>query len=174
MEENFSTTHSTPGSERHSYPLTLVMVLAAAAGAFHVLATVEHFAESVFYGVFFAVAATGQLAWAAWIYRRPHPGPRSLTVGAAGNLAVVAVWIWSRITGVPVGPEAGIAETVGLIDVMATVNELAIVALVVTILQPSGRWAGRLAGLTADQQTRSYFALITATVFALLIGSQQH
>jgi hypothetical protein len=57
-----------------------------------------------------------------------QPGRTLLTLGAVGNLAVVALWIMSRTVGVPIGPEVWRPEAITAIDSMATTLELAIVA----------------------------------------------
>ena len=78
-----------------------------------------------------------QLAWAEAVRRRPGDR-RLLAAGAAGNLAVAGVWAMSRVVGVPVGPERFEAEPVGLKDVLATLDELAIAALVALLLLRRG------------------------------------
>jgi len=144
-----------------------------AAGLIHVVAMVEHFGEHFVYGMFFAVVAVGQLAWGVWIYRRPHER-RSLAAAALASIAIVAIWAVSRTTGVPLGPEAGQPEAAGVLDVLASFDEVALAAFVLAILRPTGRLAIRLAGLTADQETRLGVALITATWVGMLLGGHSH
>lgn len=151
----------------------LVGGLTAGAGVIHSVALVQHFDEGIVYGAFFAVVAVGQLAWGTVLYRRPHTR-RTLAVGAIANLAVAAIWLVSRTTGLPLGPEAGQPETLGLSDLVATFNEMAMVALVVAIRQPTGRLGTRVAGLTAEQQTRIGSALISVTALGILFGTQTH
>ncbi len=156
-----------------SHPLRLVAGFTVAAGVIHAVAMVEHFGEHPVYGVFFAVVAVWQLAWGTMVYRRPE-ARRSLTAAAIANLAVVAIWAVSRTTGLPLGPEAGRPEVPGVIDILATLDEVAIVALVIGILQPAGRVGRRLAGLTPEQESRIGSALLAATVFGLMLGGHTH
>ena len=104
---------------------TLAAVLSVAAAAIHFAILGEHFAEFWLYGVFFAVVAWSQLAWAMFILRKPA---RWLYwVGAAGNAAVIAIWAVTRTAGVPVGPIAGEVEAMGFSDALTTVFEMLIV-----------------------------------------------
>ncbi len=158
---------------RASDAVRLVGALAVAAGAIHALAMVQHFGEGVLYGAFFAVVAASQLGWGTWVYRHPEER-RHLTAAAIANGAIVLIWVLSRTAGLPLGPQAGRPEVPGLIDVLATLDELAIVLLAIAILRPGGRLEARLAALSADQRTRLRAALITATVFGMLLGGHAH
>lgn len=61
-----------------------------------------------------------------------------------------------------------------MLDLVATLDEVAMAACVVAILQPTGRLGTRLAGVTTDQQTRIGVALISATLLGVLLGSHTH
>ncbi|MDQ6749463.1 MAG: hypothetical protein M3Z33_01710 [Actinomycetota bacterium] len=117
--------------------------------------------------------AACQLAWGGWVYRRSTTRG-SLVVAAVANIAVAVVWAVSRTTGVPLGPEVGQPEAAGLIDLIATFDEVAIAALVFAIVQPAGRLGSWLASLTTEQEKRIGVALISATLFGLLLGSHAH
>jgi hypothetical protein len=82
------------------------------------------------------VTAVGQLVWAGLVWTRP-PDRRLLIAGAVANLGVAIVWLISRTAGLPVGPESGEREAIGVHDVFATAAELALVLLVALVL--SGR-----------------------------------
>ncbi|MGZ8623324.1 MAG: hypothetical protein ACXWYQ_04090 [Actinomycetota bacterium] len=86
----------------------------------------DHFQESVVLGLFFAVVAWAQAAWAVAVL--VAPARRVLVAGAAGNLAVVLTWAISRTVGVPVEPHPWTAEAIGAADLASTILELAIVA----------------------------------------------
>lgn len=156
-----------------SEPIRLVGALAVAAGSIHALAMVQHFSEGVLYGVFFAVVATSQLAWGTWVYRHPDKR-RYLAAAAIANVSIVLIWVLSRTTGLPLGSRVGQPEVPGLIDVLATLDELGIVVFVIAILRPGGRLGTRLAVVSADQQTRFGAALVTATICGMLLGSHAH
>ena len=97
-----------------------------AAAAIHFAVTGDHFQEGVAFGLFFAALAWAQLLWAVGILLAPSR--LLLLAGLAGNLAVVVIWAVSRTVGLPLGPEAGTAEPVGVADVAATILELLIVS----------------------------------------------
>jgi hypothetical protein len=110
-------------------PEALVLVaalLSGVAATVHGIVCPEHFRESLLYGGFFAVAAGAQVAWAALVVLRSH---RWLVVaGLTGNLAILALWAVTRTIGVPLGPGAGEIEEIGVLDIVATVCEVGVVA----------------------------------------------
>lgn len=103
----------------------------------HAAVIVSHFREYVLFGVFFAVIAPLQIAWAELVRRAPDER-RLLAVGAVGNAAIVAVWLASRTVGLPIGPERLQAEAVRVTDVMATSAEILVVAIVACLLSVRG------------------------------------
>jgi hypothetical protein len=102
--------------------LPLVALAGAGAAAVHLVVMPEHFEEATIYGLFFAVTATVQLTYSAWLLLRPSRP--LLAVGAVGNLAIVGLWLLTRLVGIPLGPGAGTTETFGGLDVLAAVFEL--------------------------------------------------
>jgi len=91
-------------------------------GAFvHFAVTGEHFDVSVEHGVFFAVVAWLQLAFALGIVLKPSRW--LLHAGAVGSLAVMAVWVVSRAWGLPFGADPWTPEAAAFPDVLATVFE---------------------------------------------------
>jgi hypothetical protein len=105
--------------------------LSVGAGLTHASVTVPHVREYWLFGLLFAIVAPSQVVWAALVQRRPADR-RLLIAGALGNVAVAAVWLVSRTTGLPIGPHAGTPEAVGVKDVLATADELGL-ALVVAV-----------------------------------------
>lgn len=91
-------------------PLALTSTLVAA--SVHAAMVPPHAREGLAPGLFFLGCALAQLGWAERALRRPTP--TWLALGAAGNLAVVAVWAVSRLPG---------REPVGGWDVTAVVAE---------------------------------------------------
>ena len=102
----------------------------------HTALIADHMAYWVPFGVAFAVVTCGQAVWAALVYRDPL-NPRLLVAGAVGNGAVVVVWAISRTAGLPVGPQPGVAEPVGVADSFATLDELMAVVLIGFVLAAS-------------------------------------
>jgi hypothetical protein len=116
------------------WPLALLSVLAA---AIHFIVTPEHYEEYALFGVFFAVLALFQLAWGLLVVQRPSPVV--LLAGMVVNLAVVVIWLISRTSGLPIGPEAGEAEEIGLLDGVSTASEAVIVLVSAWLLTRAHR-----------------------------------
>lgn len=111
---------------------TVAGLFSLGAAVIHTVVAGAHFREFWLFGAFFVVVAVLQAAWAAMILIRPS---RALLVGGAVlNAAVVVVWGVSRVTGVPIGPEAGTPEAVGAIDLVATLEEVGAVAAILVLL----------------------------------------
>jgi hypothetical protein len=121
--------------------------LAWLAGLIHIQAAIDHFDEYVPYAVLFIALATAQLVWGAAFYR--WPGRRLLQVGAAGCLGVITAWFASRTVGLPFGPDLGHPEPAGFLDVVATVDEVAILVLGVHLWRFPERSAPRVPGAAA-------------------------
>jgi hypothetical protein len=102
--------------------LPLVAVAGAAAAAVHFVVMPEHFEEATLYGTFFAVAATSQLIYSVLLLARASR--TLLAAGALGNTAIVVLWLITRTTGIPLGPGAGDVESVGGLDILATIFEV--------------------------------------------------
>jgi hypothetical protein len=101
-------------------------LLSVGAGVIHFAVIAQHLDEWWLTGTFFILVALFQIAWSVAVLARPS---RLLYLaGAVVNALVVITWIVSRTTGVPVGPEAGEAESIGLPDVLATSYEVLLVA----------------------------------------------
>jgi len=98
------------------------------ASLIHVDAAVQHYHEYVLFVVFFVVLALVQLAWGVAVCLRPSPA--LLRFGAVGSLLVALLWVTSRTTGLPLGPERWEPESVGAFDSIATADELLLAVLV--------------------------------------------
>jgi len=112
--------------------------LSCAAALIHVSVAPAHFEEYWGFGSFFLTVAVLQLAWAEMI-RRGDAGRGLLIAGAVGNIAVALIWALSRTVGLPLGPDSGQAEGIGLHDLLATLDELVIALLVGAVLLPALR-----------------------------------
>ncbi len=132
--------------------LFIVCGLAWTTGLIHALAAVQHLDEYVLYAVFFVLLALAQIGWGIAVYR--GPSRRLLSAGALMSLAVAALWIVSRTSGLPIGPEPGAPEAVGAIDSIATANEIVLALLVFLDLRQKepgalARGCGRLTTIAA-------------------------
>jgi hypothetical protein len=107
-------------------PRSVALWVAAAglviAGVIHACVAPAQFREFVPFGLFFVVLAVTQLIVAVALLRRPDH--RTVGYVALGSVAVVALWLVSRSTGLPVGPEPWVPMTYGVGDVVASCAEL--------------------------------------------------
>lgn len=118
------------------------------AGAIHVALGPEHLSEWVVLGTGFYVAGVLQLLFGLALLRKG--GRALLTVGALGSLAFIGVWLVSRTTGLPVGPEAGVPEGYGVADLICVGLEAVVALGALTLLRrpaagnaPAGRGTAR-------------------------------
>src|SRR4051794_15764302 len=89
---------------------------AVAASALSLLAAWIHFAYVAShwrnwwaYGLFFLVTGIFQGAWVPAILRWPRSTWVALA-GIGGNFAIVAMYLYSRTVGIPMGPHWGVVE----------------------------------------------------------------
>lgn len=131
----------------------LAGLLALASSAVHAGLVQQHLAEWWGYGAFFVVASVAQgvfglvllalpqrpaweaAAWRAW--RR-----RLYVTGILGNGAMLALYVVTRTTGIPLfGPAAGAVEEVAAIDLLAKASELGVIACLMVLYRMAGREA---------------------------------
>jgi hypothetical protein len=146
-----------------SYPLQLLTALYWTAAAVHVVASTGHFSEWWLYGVFFAALAAWQAAWGVLVYREPSEG--ALVMGAGANVGVAILWLITRTTGLPFGPDQWSPEKVGVLDIAATVDELSIACLSLALV--SAAWRRRLAPRPVEWLL---LGLLIASGVALMAG----
>lgn len=139
-------------------------MLSAAAGLIHLAAAYSHFGESALHGAFFIGTGLAQLAAAALLAYRSSTWILAAT--ASGNALILAIWVMSRTTGIPLGPEAWIAEPVGIADAVASALELVLVIGSVLLLAPSTR--GSLP--PSSPELRRRWLVPVASVVVVLTG----
>ncbi len=125
----------TSESERVETPPALLMgmaALAAAAGVIHLVMVPSHMDEFALEGVAFAVAGWLQLLVAFWLWTQPTRPLLGLTLGING--VFIATWAVSRTAGLPVGPNAGTAESASVVDLTCVALEVALVLLAAAVL----------------------------------------
>lgn len=86
-------------------PLVAAAALLAVTAAIHATVVPDHLREWLPAGVFFLVLAAGQASLAVALVRRA--GPITLLASIWSSVAVVAVYVWSRTTGLPFAPVHG-------------------------------------------------------------------
>jgi hypothetical protein len=116
-----------PASATSDGVILVAAFMLAAAALVHLALTPEHFAEWWVFGALFAIAAGLQLVTAIVLLRTPTRPAIAWT--CLINAGIVAVWVLSRATGLPFGPEAGDPEALGWMDVLTTVDELLVIAM---------------------------------------------
>jgi FtsH-binding integral membrane protein len=117
--------------------LALGVTGSALAGALHLWAAVNHAEDGARYIVFFVVAALAQFMLAGLLAHRRHPVV--VLGGALGTLALITLYVASRVTDLPtVGAHQHGAEVPLSIQVAAVVTELATVVALSTVV--GGRW----------------------------------
>ena len=126
-------------------------------GSVHGLVTPDHFNEWWGYGVFFLAAAIGLIGFGLALITdaidpRYMPGDVQrvrwlmYAAGAAGNVGILVLYVVTRTRGIPLGPGAGVVETVGGLDLVAKATEcLALVGLAILLVRtrPAARRSAR-------------------------------
>ncbi len=128
--------------ERGQRAVLIAAALSLYAALMHLLAAPDHLEEWWGYGAFMLAAAFAQGTFAPMLlgasgktYFRPV-----VLAGIAGNAAIVALYVYTRTVGIPLGPGAGKVEPVGdmgWIDVTATLAEMALVLVLWRARGPS-------------------------------------
>ncbi|HKE54279.1 MAG TPA: hypothetical protein VKC55_05870 [Actinomycetota bacterium] len=149
-------------------------VVSLATAGIHFAVMGDHFQEYVVFGVFFSLVAWFQALWALGVVVAPTRW--TLAVGLLANAAIACVWLVSRTTGVPIGPEPGVAEPAALLDVLSTVLEVVIVVVCGALLlrgqqsQPSGGRRTR----TLFIGTLALGLIVLSTIGIAAAGGSEH
>lgn len=111
----------------------IVASLSIGAAAIHLAAAPHHYAELGDLGAGFLFAGIFQALWARAFLRSTTR--RTAWIGFVVNTGIVGAWIYSRVVGLPVGPEPWTPEAIGLPDAASTIFEvLVLVGLTVRLL----------------------------------------
>lgn len=149
--------------------LDLRQALAAVAlfscAAIHATVIPDHLNHWVAASAFFLALALAEVAGGVLLLGRP--GRKVLIAVAAASVVPPALWLWSRTSGLPFGPSAGVPEPVGLADTTAGLLELGTLAVAVVLLRARrSRTAGAGRRSTASAHLRAL-----AVTGAIAIGS---
>ncbi|QHK20990.1 hypothetical protein GU243_16155 [Pseudarthrobacter psychrotolerans] len=132
--------------------------------AIHAAVVPEHLSEWAAAGAFFIILTAAQLALGLLSLGRRHG--TMLLAAAAVSIVPLALWIYSRTTGLPFGPAAGVPEPAGLPDWAAGVLELTSLVAAVVLLRDNGRPPRRLPA-SAHVRSLTVVAAIAVTVLGL-------
>ena len=164
-----------PGSEPLGNALGFaVAALSFGAAAIHFSVVREHWQGWPLAGAFFVVIGVLQIAWGWAVLHRP--AWLVLALGAVAQLQIVVVWILSRTSGLPFGPQAHVPEPVGLADVVSSVLEI-LAAIGAGLLLGRGlarRPIPRSVGLAVAGTSATVVALTTSLALLSSAGGHAH
>lgn len=100
-------------------------ITSVGAAGIHIAVAPSHWSHWLVSGLFFASVAVFQLIWAVLAWTRPPTAV--LAAGIAVNIAIAALWVYSRTAGEPFGPSAGTPEPVEPAGIFALLLECYIV-----------------------------------------------
>ena len=118
------------GRLRVTSPRTRSSALVGAA-VIHVAVVPEHLTEWAAAGLFFIALAVAQLLVGVAVLVRPTGAMRAAAVVAAAG--PIVLWVVSRTVGLPLGPEPGVPEALGMSDLACAVLEAAAVAFALAL-----------------------------------------
>jgi hypothetical protein len=142
------------------------------AGTIHIVAAVQHLDLGWQLPTFFAVVGALQLYLSWAFYERPDDR-RLLLAAAAGNLVVALLWLFSRTTGLPFGPEQG-RSRIGFSDTIASLQEFGFAYIAIALVRAPERAKQRLAWLAGPIGVRVTFMLLPAMLFVAALGGHKH
>jgi hypothetical protein len=122
---------------RLGYPDVLLVAGLLAAASVHATVIPEHLTEWPAAGVFFILLTIAELDAALLVLVRLRSAAFLATVFVSAG--PILLWLYSRTSGLPFGPEAGVPEPVGLPDVAASLLEASTLAVAFVMLRPRRR-----------------------------------
>jgi hypothetical protein len=151
---------------------TVLVAGLVGSAAIHAAVVPEHLDEWAAAGSFFVILTAAELAVAGWLYfgaRVP-----ALLAAAAVSGGPLLVWLWSRSSGLPFGPEPGAPEPVGMADVAASLLEVLTLVLAVVLLRRvlhAGRSHGTRARTPAPNGARLALVAVVAVTALGMAGT---
>jgi hypothetical protein len=118
----------------------LLATLSFAAGGIHLWMVPSHADAWLLEGLAFAAAGALQVALALVLLVRPSSV--ALRVSCLANAGFIAAWVVTRASGMPFGPDSGLRETAGFVDLTAVALEAALVIVGYELLVRPVRGAG--------------------------------
>jgi hypothetical protein len=132
-----SSSTASRGAPLERYVRGGVVALTLGAGAIHFAMAPDHFSEWWLFGVFFVTSAWLQIGLAAAVLLRPST--LLFKVGLVFSASIVVLWVVSRTSGLPVGPEHWTAEEIAPVDSLCAAFEIAAVIGFAVLLIPAAR-----------------------------------
>ena len=149
--------------------LPVAVVASAAAAGVHAAMGPLHLDQSRLSGLFFAASALTQLGWTAAAVQRVTPG--LLRAGVALNAGTIALWVWTRSWGLPLGLMPT-PEPIGAWDLAAVGWEVAVVLSCVRLLRclPAASYAGLRIAPWADWRSSAMIVAVASAMALLLLS----
>lgn len=145
----------------------VVVTSSVSAGVIHAAVFPHHLQERAVVGVFFAVTAVAQIAWAVLVTR--SASNRLLYAGAAGSVLLIGLWALARTVGLPAGLADG-HDGVGPWDLTAKAWELVVLAGCLALLRrPPGDRLTPLASVGRRAWLFAAASTVTLTLITLLV-----
>jgi hypothetical protein len=147
------------------------------AAVIHVAVVPDHLLEWAAAGIFFVVLAVVQLLVGAAALLRPGRLVWLASVVVAAG--PIVLWAVSRTVGLPLGPEPGVPEALGMSDLACAVLEAAAVALALSLRSRASREDGATAP-SAHRTALVVLAMLAVTLVGvaangmLLLGGDAH
>jgi len=141
------------------FSVAALAVLSIGAAAIHFAVIADHFKEWWLIGLFFAGLGWFQALWSVAYLLFPARRLGWLAIGI--NLATVLLWAWTRTLGLPLGPDPGVPEPVGIPDSLASVLEL---LLVIGLFKTGGP------ALSANVDGESQQAILATLAVAVVVA----
>lgn len=136
-----------PVTRRGSGWLYVLAVASFVAGVVHAVVCPEHFQEYWVFGAFFLATAVAGIGYAVWVLARPARW--LLRAGVVANVGIVALWLSTRLIGLPLGPDAGQTEAFGVMDLVASSAEICAAVAAVMLLRSFPRTMALGSGVSA-------------------------
>jgi FtsP/CotA-like multicopper oxidase with cupredoxin domain len=116
---------------------TTAALLILGSAALHLAVAPPHLREYLPFGIAFLAVGAAQIILAVDFLARPSRRFSALLL--AINAGLIGVWFISRTSGLPVGPQPGVPEAVGLTDVVCVVLEILAAAFLLSLVAKPSR-----------------------------------
>jgi hypothetical protein len=150
----------------------LLVVLSAAAGIIHLAMVPSHWGESVIEGLGFALVGWAQLALAVVLFVRPTP--TVVRAGMVATYAFLAVWVVSRVWGLPFGEHSGHPHDPSFVDLACVGIEVAFVVVAGAVLVRPRLGAKQTRAWSAAMAVASIAVLVLATAALASPSARNH
>jgi hypothetical protein len=150
----------------------LLAAAAAGAGLIHLAFAPEHLHEYLPLGAGFLAAGVLQLAWAAVI--TGHESRRLLQLGGVFSLVFVGVYLMSRTTGLPLGPDAFEPEGFGAADLLCCALEVPVGIGALVLARRPRLLVRRLRVRLAAAVGVAFLLVGSATAYAATAPTHEH